>query len=202
MKTRAFFALSAALPAVLAAGCADEPVVEETTSTVTSTTTVEADEPVDDSDAFTFSSGDIALGPPEGEGELFNACESLTADELEDADLEVAGDVDETETSLSCPMIKDGDSAVAYVVTSAAGSRATINELDPSIEVAETKASTSVPNLYIGQYGGEPPMCGAFVDTARGIFSVTVLDVHGETPMEKACEQAQETLEQLYAIGK
>ncbi|QPK83868.1 DUF3558 family protein [Corynebacterium qintianiae] len=200
--------LTLASASLIVAGCASEapePVVEEVTSTVTSTTTVppfEPDDPVEKDDAFTFSAGKYELGPLEGEAELFNACESLTSAELKKLDLEVAGDVDQTQTTLSCPMIKGGDSAVAYVVTSIAGSRATVGEFDESLRITELKASTSVPNLYLGQYGGQPPMCGAFVDTTSGILSVNVVDTRAEMPVGKQCERAQKTLESLYKIGK
>ena len=180
--------------ALVLSSCTAEP--EQPAETTPTTTTTAS------GDAFIFSDTTLGLGPREDDAELFNACESLSAEELKKVGLDIAGEVDSTPTSVSCPMTKNGDSAVAYVITSVAGNRDSIGEFDKSLKVKDPEASSSVPGLYLGEYGGEPPMCGAFADTTSGILSVNVLDVNGKMPVDEACTQAQETLEKLYALGK
>lgn len=196
MTFRASVISAAMFPTVLIlSSCTTDP--EPPAETAASTTATVAE----DADAFRFTDATLKLGSYEENAELFNACESLSGEELKEAGLNVAGEVDQTPTSVSCPMTKDGNSAVAYVVSSVAASRDNIGEFDQSLKVKDPEASSSVPDLYLGEYAGEPPMCGAFVDTTSGILSVNVLDVHGEMPVDEACTQAQETLEKLYALG-
>ncbi len=164
-----------------------------------------ADEPLPEGAAFTFASGRIELGRAEGEPELFDACAGLTAEELAKAGLTPAGDgAYHNDTQVACTTMK-GSGAVAYVVSSMKGNRDTLPGLDSTFRLREANASATVPAMYVAQLedlSTKVPMCGAFVDTHRGAIGVTVMDVHGATPVDAMCSDATGALEALYGIGK
>ncbi|WP_291314923.1 hypothetical protein [Corynebacterium sp. UBA2622] len=223
--TRVFLATLTIFLAALASGCGrgqGEEQAAPSTGTESASRTVTAsdtgaspsesprppfppDEPLPADARFTFASGPIELGRANGEPELFDACAGITPDELKKAGLSPASNgAFRNDTQIACTTMKD-TGAVAYVISSMRGDRDTLPQLDSTFTLREVNASKKVPAMYVAQLEdlrSKVPMCGAFVDTRRGALGVTVMDVHGKTPVDAMCADAKGTLEALYAVGK